>query len=336
MIVDDDSLNTQIIADMLNKEGYQTDLAQDRKTALEKIKENTFDLILLDIIMVEMNGYEICRILKSSPETMDIPVIFITVKDETEKMLNGFEAGAVDYVTKPFNSTELLARVRTHLELKKKRDHEKELISRIKAALDERNKAEQALQQTHDNLERLVEERTTELLMKNYRLMKEIAQRKKIEEELKNRERELKDQSRNLRERNNLMNVLVKKHEKDNEEFEEWMRSNVKKLILPYIEKLNKTRLETKGTNYVSILESNVNDILSSYSQKLSAKHLNLSSKEIQVANLVKDGKRSRKIAELMDTNTRTIDFHRDTIRKKLGLQDRKVNLRSYLLSILE
>jgi len=129
---------------------------------------------------------------------------------------------------------------------------------------------------------------------------------------------------------------LVKMREKDKEEFEEWVLSNVKKLILPYIEKLNKTELDTKGANYVSILESNVNDILSSFSQRLSSKYLNLTSREIQVANLVKDGKKSRKIAELLDTSTRTIDFHRNNIRNKLGLQDKRVSLRSYLLNIVE
>ena len=146
----------------------------------------------------------------------------------------------------------------------------------------------------------------------------------------------MKDQSRNLKELNNSMKVLVKMREKDKEEFEDWVLSNVKKLILPNIEKLNKTSLDTRGANYVSILESNVNDILSSFSQRLSSKYLNLTSKEIQVANLVKDGKGSRKIAELMETSVRTIDFHRNNIRKKLGLQDKKVNLRSFLLHMPE
>jgi len=336
LIVEDTSITLKVITTILSKEGYKIETAMNGKQALDIVRKVLPDVILLDIVMPEMDGYEVCRILKESPETMDVPVIFITVKDETENMLKGFETGAVDYVTKPFNSAELLARVRTHVELKKKRDNEKELIFRLKATLDERNKAEEALQQAHDNLERLVEERTSELLLKNRQLVEEIARRKQIEEALKNRERELKDQSRNLKELNNSMKVLVKMREKDKEEFEDWVLSNVKKLILPNLEKLNKTSLDTRGANYVSILESNVNDILSSFSQRLSSKYLNLTSKEIQVANLVKDGKGSRKISELMDTSVRTIDFHRNNIRKKLGLQDKKVNLRSFLLHMPE
>ena len=102
LIVDDDSLNLQIIANMLKEEGYQTDLAKDGKTALKKIRENKFDLILLDIIMAEMDGYEVCRILKKSPETMDIPVIFISALNSTEDKINAFKVGGVDYITKPF------------------------------------------------------------------------------------------------------------------------------------------------------------------------------------------------------------------------------------------
>ena len=332
LLVDDTPITLKIIAEILNKEGYRIETATNGAQALNMVSKVFPDVILLDIVMPDMDGYEVCRRLKGSPKTIDIPIIFITVKDEMENMLLGFEAGAVDYVTKPFNSAELLARVRTHMELKKKRDNEKELISKLKATLEERNKAEEALQQAHDNLERLVEERTSELLLKNRQLVGEIAQRKLIEEALKNRERELKDHSRNLKELNSAMKVLVKQRERDKEEFEEWVLSNVKKLILPYIEKLSKTSLDTRAVNYVSILESNVNDVLSSFSKRLTSKFLNLTSKEIQVANLVKDGKGSREISRLMDTSVRTVDFHRNNIRKKLGLHEKKVNLRSFLL----
>lgn len=85
--------------------------------AVEKIKP---DLILLDVMMPELNGFETCKILKKSEQTKNIPVIFLTAKTETDDIVNGFELGAVDYVTKPFRSLELLQRVRTYLDLKKR------------------------------------------------------------------------------------------------------------------------------------------------------------------------------------------------------------------------
>jgi PAS domain S-box-containing protein len=144
LIVDDDPTNIQIVASILQKEGYRMTFAPNGKKALENAYENNLDLILLDILMPEMDGFEVCRKLKESPTTVDIPVIFLTVKDEVEEIIKGFELGAVDYVTKPFNSAELLARVRAHAKSKKLRDSQDLLISKLKTALEERKRAEDA------------------------------------------------------------------------------------------------------------------------------------------------------------------------------------------------
>ena len=139
LIVDDVPQNIQVIANILQDKGYQMAFAQDGKTTLEKVSKINFDLILLDVMMPGMDGFEVTRILKKSPETKDIPIIILTAKTQPVEILEGFEAGAVDYVTKPFNAEELCARVHTHIELKKKSDNEKYLISRLQAALAEVN-----------------------------------------------------------------------------------------------------------------------------------------------------------------------------------------------------
>ncbi|OQY59647.1 MAG: hypothetical protein B6245_05585 [Desulfobacteraceae bacterium 4572_88] len=118
LIVDDVPKNIQLAGSILQKEKHNIFFANNGVNALRLIKKNKFDLILLDIMMPEMDGFEICEKLKASPETSDIPVIFLTAKSDNESTIKGFEAGAVDYVTKPFNEKELLARVRTHLELR--------------------------------------------------------------------------------------------------------------------------------------------------------------------------------------------------------------------------
>ncbi len=101
-------------------ENYQLSYSQNGKEALAAVKQNDFDLILLDIMMPVVDGYEVCRQLKSDSKTKDIPIIFLTAKVEKESVVKGLKLGAVDYVTKPFNAEELLARVRTHLSLKDK------------------------------------------------------------------------------------------------------------------------------------------------------------------------------------------------------------------------
>lgn len=117
LIVDDVSRNIQILGTILRGEGYSLAFATNGSQALDIVDSQPFDLILLDVMMPGMNGFEVCRKFQSRQETARIPVIFLTAKTGSEDIVQGFEAGAVDYVTKPFNATELLARVRTHLRL---------------------------------------------------------------------------------------------------------------------------------------------------------------------------------------------------------------------------
>ncbi len=126
LIVDDVARNIQIIANILEKEGYQTAYAMSGEIALEQAQGFAYDLILLDIMMPGTDGYETCRQLKRNPLTKETPVIFITAKTDTENIVMGFEIGAQDYITKPFQPAELLARVKTHLELKSARESLKE------------------------------------------------------------------------------------------------------------------------------------------------------------------------------------------------------------------
>ena len=122
LIVDDNSQNLQFLGKMMAENGYEPALARSGSQALDFIFKEKPELVLLDIMMPEMDGYEVCRELKSQKLTAHIPVIFLTAKIETEDIVKGFETGAVDYVTKPFKSAELLARVKTHIELKRARE----------------------------------------------------------------------------------------------------------------------------------------------------------------------------------------------------------------------
>ena len=120
LIVDDVPKNIQLVAKFLTHEGYQLFFAQSGESALKQIESNKFDLILLDVMMPGMDGFEVCRRLKEMKSVKDIPVIFLTAKTDDEAIGKGFQLGGVDYLTKPFNPTELLARVRTHLKLRKR------------------------------------------------------------------------------------------------------------------------------------------------------------------------------------------------------------------------
>jgi len=137
LIVDDVAKNLQVLGNILSKKGYKIAIATNGEQALLRIRQNLPDLILLDVMMPDMDGFEVCKKLKEVPETSEIPVIFLTGKTETGDIVKGFELGAVDYVVKPFNSTELLARVNTHLSLKEAREGEKKLRENLQEKFEE-------------------------------------------------------------------------------------------------------------------------------------------------------------------------------------------------------
>ena len=136
LIVEDAPVNIQTLTAILKEKGYQISIATNGRQALDVLSRVKPDLILLDVMMPEMDGFETCRQLKASDQWRDIPVIFLTAKTDTTDIVQGFELGAVDYVAKPFNAHELLARVNTHLtvdELRRKLAHKNAELARAHA-----------------------------------------------------------------------------------------------------------------------------------------------------------------------------------------------------------
>ena len=135
LIVDDVPKNIQVIANLLGDIEYDISYATNGCRALEIIEENKFDLVLLDVMMPGMNGYEVCRKIKEGSFYDDLPVIFITAKTDEESLIEAFDAGGQDYVSKPFNSAELIARIQTHLKLKAFEDSQQVVIDNALAEL---------------------------------------------------------------------------------------------------------------------------------------------------------------------------------------------------------
>lgn len=122
LIIDDNPKNLQVLGNYLQLEGYLVEFAMNGESALDWTRRAEFDLILLDIMMPGMDGFEVCKVIKNEPMNQNTPVIFLTAKVDTESIVNGFDLGAVDYVIKPFNQKELIARVKTQIEIKRSRD----------------------------------------------------------------------------------------------------------------------------------------------------------------------------------------------------------------------
>lgn len=165
LLVDDNPDNLKLLSQILKNTGYSIKASTSGKFALQSVRANPPDLILLDIMMPEMDGYQVCRILKSSPETADIPVIFISALIDTQDKLEAFSAGGVDYISKPFQEAEVLARVNTHL----------------------------ALRNTRRELEELLMQRTAQLVVKAEELKEEIDERKQVSRRLQKSEQNYRE-----------------------------------------------------------------------------------------------------------------------------------------------
>jgi len=163
LIVDDNHKNLQVLGGFLKNEGLSVEFAVEGKAALKWLDSRKFDLILLDIMMPGMDGYEVCSMIKKNPKTSDIPVIFITAVSDTESIIKGFSIGAVDYITKPFIQDELLARVKTQLKAVKSKqqilnylgkieEHDREIGNSILYARNIQNAVLNTTTVSQDNL----------------------------------------------------------------------------------------------------------------------------------------------------------------------------------------
>jgi PAS domain S-box-containing protein len=171
-------------------------------------------------------------------------------------------------------------------------------------------------------------------LEKIIQVTRNITKRVKAEKALEEKTKELEIKKNSLEEVNTALRVLVERRDEDKKELEERVLMNVKELVVPLLERVREGRLDSKQTTYFDVLESNLNDIISPFSRTLSSRHLGLTPTELQIANMIKDGRKTKEMARLMNLSPRTIESHRESIRKKIGIKNRRANLRSHLLSV--
>ncbi len=273
LIIDDEMSNISILRNALESD-YIVQISKNSIEALEIANNTHPDLILLDIMMPEMDGYEVLKNLKSNSDTKDIPIIFITSKSEYEDEVKGLKLGAVDYITKPFKPEIVQMRIKTHLNLKLYRDQ----------------------------MEKLVEERT-----------------------------------RQLEETNVALRVLLQNRDDSQKKAEEKLLVNVKDIILPVIEKIKLDQLSSsQKKQYLDVIESDLNNFIKPFTVGLHSIKYKVTPTEIHIATLIKKGKTNKEIANVLNITIGTVKWHRENIRAKLGLTNKKVNLRSYLLSLPE
>ena len=167
LIVDDNPNNLKILYTYLKNAGFEVLVAEDGKSGMEAVEHSHPELILLDVMMPGMDGFEVCRRLKRDRKTQEIPVIFLTALSETINKVMGFEVGGVDYITQPIENEEVVARVKTHLSMRRMRLALQKQNEHLQGEIERRKQVETRLQLSNDNLEETVADRTAELSSSN-------------------------------------------------------------------------------------------------------------------------------------------------------------------------
>ncbi len=164
-------------------------------------------------------------------------------------------------------------------------------------------------------------------------IVTDISERKQAENALKEKDKKLEQQAQHLEEVNTALKVLLEHREQEKQELEENLLANIKKLVFPYLEKLDRRKLEAESRTYLDIIKSNLKDLVSPLANRLSSNFLALTPTELQITDLIKHGKTSKEIAAMLHVSAKAVAFHRGNIRNKLSLTHKKINLQTYLQS---
>jgi DNA-binding CsgD family transcriptional regulator len=164
---------------------------------------------------------------------------------------------------------------------------------------------------------------------------RELAERKRAEKKLKESQKALKEKSIALEEVNTALNVLLKNREEDQVHMEDAIVANVKDLVMPFLEKLSQSQLDEKQSVYVEIIQTNITNIVSPFLRQIPMKFFDLTPTEIQIADLVRKNKTTKEIAHILNASEKTIEAHRNRLRKKLGLTNQRIQLRDYLMTLV-
>jgi len=297
LIVDDEESIRVLLKRILETAGYRALQAGNAVEAKELLNEHDIALLLCDVMMPGESGVDLIRFVKE--EYPDTGIVMVTAVDDQETAREILDVGVYGYVVKPFDKSQIIINVGNALRLRE-------------LELRERSYREE--------LECTVRERTAELEEKNRQLTaKEV---------------ELRERTEELKEFNSALRVLLKSREEDKTALEENVLSHMKNIALPYLEKLKQSGLNAEQRSLVRVLKSSLDDLTSPMAKALTSKTLDLTPMELQVADLIKHGKRTKEIADMLHLSINTIVSHRYNIRTKLGLKNRKINLRSYLQSL--
>ncbi len=294
LLVDDEDIIRKSFCHELRMENFTVTAVAGGSEAVAALAQKTFHLVITDLVMPGIDGFGVLKAVKElAPQT---GVIILTGYGDMRSAIDALRLGADDFTLKPCDIEELVYRIHRCIE-------------------------------KHTLLQ--------QLSLRNLQLEEEIERREQMELQLRQARTDLEERVRQrtveLSESNTALSVLLKKREEDQKIMAAQIVANSTELIEPYLIRLKESRLSNRQRLLVDILSANVNEITSPFCRDFSTRLARLTPTEIQIANLIKLGKRTKEIAAIMHLSPGTISIHRKNIRKKLQLTHRKINLQTAL-----
>lgn len=266
LVVDDDPDIRYATVRIIRSAGYRVLEAATGRDCIRMAKAHRPDMILLDVVLPDIMGTEVCRRIKTSP-VFDGTFVILTsgVKTASRHQTEGLDTGADGYIARPVSNRELIARVN----------------AMVRILMGERDRLH-----------------------------------------------------KNVTKKNIALDVLLEKREHDKKHLVDAIMENLDKTVLPYIERLKHCNRGQDALELAPIIEANIKKSVCPFTASFSSVYMTLTPMEIQVADFIKIGKTSKEISEILNISTRTVNFHRNNIRRKFHIHGSKTNLRTFLLSI--
>lgn len=294
LIVDDDQQVQHFLKILFKGNGFNIVCASNGEKALEQARNEPPDLIISDAMMPVMDGYSLCWECKHDPILNKVPFVIYTGSDLDPRDRRFALGLGVD---------DFLVKPASSHELVEAVNHILEKPAICDLGSPEANTPEMGETDYHEAYCRM-------LL------------------------RKMETKNNHLESANTALKVLLEKRKRDRNDFEENVTSNVYERIGPYIDQLAASGLNNRQKNILNLIRSNLDEIISPFAHKLASGLYKFTSTEIRVADMVKQGKTTKEIADVMNLSVKTIEFHRDNIRNKLGIKNQKHNLKTYLISL--
>ena len=355
LIVEDSRTQAEQLRYILEKKGFGVRLAVNGKEALDCLRRRIPDVVVTDILMPGMDGYELCRRIRSEERLREVPVILVTSLAEPADVVKGLEAGADNFITKPYDETYIISRIEylvANRELRKNAETGRGtevffsgrryliaaerlqildlLLSTYENAhLQNREllSTQQSLREARADLERQVEERTADL-------SRTVDELKTALETLLLREKELQEKNRELHDINATLNVMLKRRDQEHSEIRREIAAKTVETVLPLLKKAQ-SRANGSTRDYMETAQANLLDVFSEHPHDSILTTAKLAPRELQIVHYIRQNKTTKEIADLLGLSVRTIESYRENIRKKLRITNKKKNLKKFITSLL-